>query len=226
MATTVTSSGTTTTLPFSSPAALAVAGPATATAGLTPGGVSQTVQNQTTPVGKAYNYTLVVQIPIPWLSVNIGDLVAAFVLPALTALGIPQAIEWLSANVVGIIQNVANDTMKLIKAIPEATVTILVKVGPVVVLNIVLVAQKVPVVIPIPTFQLGLPNFVFDAFFNFSLPFPVPPPTYIYVPIPVPVIAFNGNLLTISGGSIFAGAGGSAGVAPYTVGNPIYLPQI
>lgn len=216
----------TTTLPFNTPVALAVAGPATATAGLTPGGVSQTAQSQDTPIGKQYNYTLVVQIPIPWFNLNIGDLVGAFVLPALTALGIPQAITWLSANIVGVIQNVANDAMKLIKAIPEATVTILVKVGPVVVLNIVLVAQKVPVVIPIPTFQLGLPNFVFDAFLNFSLPFPVPPPTYIYVPVPVPVIAFQGSLLTISGGSIFAGVGGSAGVAPYSVGNPIYLPQI
>lgn len=202
-----------TVLPFTTPTAFAIAGPASAFGGLTSGGLYSFAGSETTPVGKAYNYTLVIQIPIPWFSLNLDlNLIGDFVLPALSALGVPQAIQYLSNNIVGITQNIVNAAVKLIKAIPEATVTILVKVGPVVVLNVVLVAQKVPVVVPVPTFQLSLPDFAVDANFNLTIPFPVPPPIYVYIPVPVPVIAWPTSFVAITGGNVSATAGGSAGV--------------
>jgi hypothetical protein len=227
MATTSTTTSTSTTaLPFSAPVGFVA--PGVATGGVTGGSVTSTFQSKSSPVGQAYNYTLVVQIPFPWFNLKLNlNLLGNFILPALTALGIPKAVQSFSNNAVRTIQNIVNDATKLIKAIPEATVTILVKVGPVVVLNVVLVAQKVPVMIPIPTFQLGLPNFVLDPFANFQLPFPVPPPIHVAVPVPVPVIAFPHSFVTVSGGSIFATGGlGSSSVAPYPVTSPIYLPQI
>ncbi len=216
-----------TTLPFNTPSGFAVAGPAAAAGGLTPGGVQSTVQTSDGPIGKAYNYTLVVQIPIPWLSLNLNlNLIGDFVLPALTALGVPQAIQFLSDNIVTITNNIVNTAVKLIRAIPEASVTILVKVGPVVVLNVVLMAKKVPVVVPVPSFQLALPDFAIAIGFNLAIPFPVPPPIYVFVPIPVPIIAFPHALLSVSGGNVSATAGGAIQPTPVPISNPIYLPQI
>lgn len=226
---TLTDSGTVsqTTLPFNSPTGFAVAGPVSAAGGITSGGLQSTVETSTSPIGKAYNYTLVIQIPIPWLSLNLNlNLIGDFVLPALTALGVPQAIQFLSNNIVGLTNNIVNAAVKLIRAIPEASVTLLVKVGPVVVLNIVLVAQKVPVVIPVPSFQLALPDFAIPLNFTFALPFPVPPPVYVVVPVPVPIIAFPRSFVNISGGNVVSNVSASVQPVPTPIANSVYLPQI
>ncbi len=188
---------------------------------------SSTVSTDNSPLGAAYNYTLVVQIPIPWLSLNLNlDLIGNFVRPTLTALGIPQAIQFLTDNAVGITNNIVNTAVKLIRAIPEASVTILVKVGPAIVLNVVLMAKKVPVVIPVPSFQLALPDLAVAVGFDLTIPFPAPPPIYIFVPIPVPIIAFPPALLSVTGGNVSATAGAAVKPTPVPISDPVYLPQI
>jgi len=162
-----------------------------------------TISTPTTPVGKAYNYTVVVTITVPFLNLNLN-----FILPAMSALGVPKAHAWLIANANKVFQHVINDAMKLIKAIPEATVTILVRLGTLTVFNVQLVAQKTPMVVVPPQFLLALPSLAVDLSFNIS--FPAPPPVVTYVPIPVPVLV-TVPLTTVGGGQVAASAG--AGVA-------------
>jgi hypothetical protein len=176
-----------------------------------------------------FNYTLVVQIPIPFLNLSLDlNLLGDFILPALTALEVPKAMTWLTANVTARLQHVIDDAIKLVQAIPEATVTILVKLGPATVLNIQLVARKVPVAVPIPTFKFDLPNFAVAADFSLVLPFPAPPPVVIYVPIPVPYIALPPfeQLIALDGGRITGNATGGVYPAPVPISSPIYLPSI
>jgi hypothetical protein len=173
--------------------------------GVTPGGVTTVYTSETTPVGKSHNYTVVVTIPVPFLNLDLNlDLLGNFVLPTLSALGVPKAYTWLITNANKVFQHVIDDATKLIKAIPEATVTILIKLGTFTVFNIQLVARKEPMVITPPTFLLALPNLAVDLSFDIS--FPAPPPVVIYVPIPVPVLR-TVPLITTSGGQVVVSTG-------------------
>lgn len=176
--------------------------------------------------GKGYNYTLVVQVPIPMAGLNLNfNLLGNFVLPALAKLGIPQAITSFISTAKDIFDAVVEDVQDLLLAIPEASVTILVKVGPATILNVQLVAEAQPVNIPIPTFKLALPNFAIDPKFALALPFPVPPPVIIRVPIPVPVVNVP-TLLNVTGGNVSAQAAATTAPQPFPVTNPVTLPTL
>jgi hypothetical protein len=174
-----------------------------------------------------FTYTLVVDVPVPFLALNLNlDLVGAFILPALSALGVPQAVSWFLTNAKDYLQNVIDDAMFLIRAIPEAAVLIIVRVGGVVIVNIQLVAEKVPFIVPVPTFVLDLPNFAVDLDFVLKIPFPTPPPIIQRVPIPVPIIALPETPVVITGGQVSASAQAVAAVDPVPVENPVSLPTI
>jgi len=218
---------------------------ASGAAGVTGGGLT-TSQTTTTGPGSnllgvshaKFNYTVVVQVPIPFIALNIDlNTLGAFVLAELSVLGIPQALTWLLSNATALFQTIVEDATDLIKAIPEATVTIQVKVGPTPIINITLIAEDTPVEILPPTFQLGLPNLAVNLNFAPNLFFP---PIILRVPIPVPVIK-PVRLLGITGGSANASAsinlaqpGGaavaaqpaSATVAPGAIVTPIVMPRI
>jgi hypothetical protein len=139
-----------------------------------------------------WNYAIIVQVPIPFADLLSGgidfNLLGDFVLPLLTRFVIPSALTKFLAKVNDFIKNVANDYANLVRAIPEASVSILVRVGPVTVVNILLAAEKVPVRVPIPVFTLSLPNFAIDPNFSFQIPFPVLPPVVIRIPVPIPIV--------------------------------------
>ncbi len=215
--------------------------------GLTPGSVAAV---STTEQGHA-DYTVIVQVPVPFVNLNLNlDLVGAFAMPILTAVGVPKAMQYLLGNAANMIKNVIDDATLLISAIPDATFTIQVKVGPAVIYSVQLVAEKQPMVITPPTFQLALPNFSVNAALSVGLPGGAS--TIIKVPIPVPIYD-PVPLLGISGGQVSAGAsaevvpgqsgsgaiagagasgGGGAALGPSiaiptpTVTNPISLPHI
>jgi hypothetical protein len=202
----------------------------TSSAGLTSYGVTtdSTVIRTDSGATAAYNYTIVVQIPVPFLNLSLNlNLLGDFVLPALTALGIPEATLWLTSNIVKRVQNIVNDAIKLVQAIPELTVSIVIKIGFVIVLNIQLVAKKTPVVVDVPTFQLELPNIAVGADYTVTIPFPAPPPIMVKVPIPVPVINFPQTQLSdfVTGGNITANVQGTVQAEPQPITDPIYLPK-
>jgi hypothetical protein len=87
-------------------------------------------------------------------------------------------------------------------------------------------AQKVPVVIPVPSFQLALPDFAINPNFSLTIPFPVPPPIYVLVPVPVPIIAFPRSFVNISGGNVSPVLTGSIQPVPDPVSSSVYLPAI
>lgn len=179
-----------------------------AAAGLTPGSVTVTGVSSTTSVGKEYNYQVIVQVPVPFINLNIQALLGNFVLAQFTQLSIPKAMLNLLTNARDIFKTVVEDAQKIIRAIPEASVNIVVRVGQMTILNIILVAKKTPVVITPPSFELALPNLAVDGNLNFSIPFPVGDPIRVEVPIPYPV--YNDlPLLTVSGGQINVTAGTS-----------------
>lgn len=176
-----------------------------------------------------FNYTIVVQIPIPFANLNLNlNLLGDFVLPILTRIGVPKAILWLNTNIIDRLQHVVDDAIKLIQAIPEITITILVKLGPAIVLNIQLIGRKVPVVVPIPTFEFNLPNLAVGVDFSLVIPFPAPPPIIVYVPVPVPIIHLPSvqEIVTISGANVSLGATAGVYPAPFPISNPVYLPTI
>jgi hypothetical protein len=173
--------------------------------------------------GKAYTYTVYVQVPVPTISVGI-DLVGDFVLPALSRIKVPQAIQWLLANSKDIFDEVMEGALALIRAIPEVSVGILVKVGPAAVINVVLVAEKQPVSVPVPSFVLALPSIALDLDLDLSAIFPVPPPVYIRVPIPVPIAHFP--VVDYAGGTVSGSVGVHASPVPPAIDDPIRLPTI
>ena len=214
------------------PQVIGVAQPITVgdtTYGVAQAGLSQPVvisSNTHYDQGKGFNYTLVVQIPVPFLNLKLNfNLLADFILPILSTIGVPQAITWLMEHITDIINVIVEDVQWLLLAIPEATVTILVKVGPAVVINIQLMAKRQPVKVSTPTFQLALPNFAIDPNFNLALPFPVPPPVIITVPIPIPVVKINAPI-AISGGNVNVSAGATVTPQPFPITNPITFPKI
>jgi hypothetical protein len=151
---------------------------------------------------------------------NLAALVGAFVAPALTAIKVPQATTWFLENAEAMFQNIIDDASDLIKAIPEASVTIIVKVGSVVIYSVKLIAKDVPIDIVVPTFQLSLPNITVDL--NIPIPFPYLPPTVIEIPIPVPSIEFPQPLVAVTGGQVQA----SAEVTPTPIQTSVYIPQV
>src|SRR5262252_8353343 len=52
-----------------------------------------------TPDGKKFTYTLYIQIPVPFLNLNITRLLGAFVSPILSQLHVPQADAWLIGHI-------------------------------------------------------------------------------------------------------------------------------
>jgi hypothetical protein len=193
------------------------------TAGITAGSV---VSTSGTASGDHpdFNYTLVIQVPIPFVSINVAALIGALETIVLTKLHTPKATIAFIKKAQALIQNIIADAIRLIRAIPEATVTILVKAGPAVITSIELVAQKVPVTVPIPTFDLGLLNLALDPNITLAIPFPAPPPTIIEVPIPVPILP---NTPLIAGGiELPITAGVAATPQPVPVKSPIKLPAL
>lgn len=160
----------------------------------------------TTEIGKNVQYTLVVVVPVPFLNLNLNlDLVGAFVLPAFTALGIPKATASLMSNINNLMENVFADIQDLIRAVPEMVVSVVVKLGSVIVFNFLFVVEKVPTVITPPTFQLALPNLAVDANLSAGITIPAASPIIVRVPIPWPI--YNPvPLIGISGGQVSASA--------------------
>lgn len=175
--------------------------------------------------GKVYNYTLVVQVPLPVLTIKL-DLVGDFILPALAKTGIPQGLQWLLKNAETIFQEVVDVAMELIRAIPEIAVSIQVRVGSVNVLVVQLVADKEPFDVPVPTFILDLPNIAVGLNIDLSSLIPSAPPVIIRVPIPVPRVAFP--LVGITGGQVQVDAEATVSESnkPAEIINPIKIPSI
>lgn len=166
--------------------------------GVTGGGISA----ESTITGDQANFTVTVNVPVPFANLKLDlNLVGAFVLPIMAAVRVPKAMQFLLVKLPGLIQHLIDDATLLIMSLPDATFTIQVKVGPAVITSIQLIAEKVPVVITPPTFQLALPNFAVDL----SLNIPSLGATIIRVPIPVPIYD-PVPLLGFSGGQVSAGA--------------------
>ena len=201
------------------------------TAGVTAGGVTGSGGLVATPLGAAFNYTIVVQVPIPFLSICLGAVLDASAEALLSMLSVPAALLSLIDTAADTVQNIIDDAEKLIRAIPEATVTILVKVGPATVASVQLVAKKVPVPITTPTFKLALPNLAasLNQALSGNLPIPSTPPAVIQVPIPVPAISIA-PLVSVTGGNLslsgLASASASVTASPAPISNPVYLPVL
>lgn len=165
------------------------------------------------------NYTLFVNIPLPFLSLNLDlNLVGSFVLPLLDALMIPAGVQYLMTNAAALVDEINKDVLLLIEAIPEATVTVALTVGGAPVFGARFVAQQTPVVIGVPDFQLGLPNFAVGA--GFQIPVPNFGVVDIAVPIPVPIVRLP--RVAITGGNVSA----SANVGATSVAAGTYFPTI
>jgi len=198
----------------------------------------------TTDLGTQQNYVITVYVPIPFANLNLNvNLVGAFVLPALSKLGIPKAMLNFGLTIRSLLNRINQDIIDLMKAIPEATVSIIIKVGPAIIANFVFVAEKEPVIVAPPSFQLALPNLAVDTSFAISIPFPSPPPVVIKIPIPVPQVALplvltGGNVSVaasstvvpgppgVSGGAAVVTTPPAANVSPFVVATPIQLPRI
>jgi len=187
---------------------------------LTPGALEHLVSSTHSASEGHANYTLVVQVPVPFIGVNF-NLVGNIILPLLDRTGIPAAVAWLEINAAKKFQKLVDTATKLIRLIPEASVTILVKVGQATIVNIQLVAVKVPVDVAVPSFILDLPSLAVG--FNLAVPVPSLPPIIVQVPIPVPRIGPL-RFPTIAGGQVQAVAEASAVAQPIT--NPVRLPTI
>lgn len=180
----------------------------TAAVGLTPGSATGVLSVNN---GNEFNYTLVIQVPVPILNINL-NMLGNYVLAALSAIEVPAALQWLVANAETIFVDVVNIAMLLIKAIPEMTVSILVQVGPATVFNLQLVAKTVPYPVPVPTFALALPNVAVAAGVDLTALIPTPKPVVEYVVLPIPVPVLPGPLLTVTGGNVSVGAGVTTGL--------------
>jgi hypothetical protein len=143
------------------------------------------------------------------------------------------------ANSQSVYANIQKDMAKLVKAIPQAQVKIALKVGSTVLVNVVLGAVRTPVIVPIPTYTLALPNFNF----GFKNPtFPVLGAVTFMVPIPVPVLPpdlasllhyvrvtggnVNSTIIANPQGKAVTGPVGLPSSNPDGTMNPIVLPAI
>ncbi len=185
-----------------------------------PGTLEHLVSSTHTASEGHFNYTLVVQVPVPFIGLNF-NLVGNVILPLLERTGIPEAVRWLEASAAAKFQKLVDTATRLIQVVPEASVTILVKVGPATIVNIQLVGVKVPVDVAVPSFVLDLPNLAVGL--NLVLPIPSLPPVVVQVPIPVPRIGPL-RFPRVEGGQVQASAEASPVAQPIT--NPIRLPII
>ena len=147
--------------------------------GLSGGGISGTPVKQ----GSQYVIPITIQVPIPAL--GLGILAGLFPpdIPKLINAVTPKAITWLVANAEKTLANTIITIEKLILSVPGVTVRLLIKVGPLTVFSVQFIAKPVPTAVPLPSFNLALPSFSFNAL--------IPVPGYsqtIYVPFPVPLI--------------------------------------
>ena len=173
-----------------------------------------------TPAG--YAFAVVLKVPVPILQLNL-NILGDFILPALNATGIPKAVLWLVENAAEEVQDIVDIASELIAAIPNLTVSIILQVGSVSVISLQLVAEKVPVTIPIPTFELALPNLAVG--FDIPMP-PVLANETVAIPIPVPVVQLPSSFVEVSGGQVSAQivSGSSIGAQPVT--DPVRLPVL
>jgi hypothetical protein len=185
---------------------------------------SVTVSTAAPAAPGASGYVIIIQIPVPFLSIQLD--LAAVLSAALTALEVPQAIAWLTSNATSIFGPIINDAILLLKAIPQGSITIQVKLGTIIVVNIELIAVRKTVAISTPTFKLALPSLA--AGLDYKLPLES---VVVEVPIPVPNVGINVNpLLKVTGGQVAASVGSNAAQAvtpqPLPVTDLVYLPKI
>ena len=206
---------------------------ASASAGLSSGSVSSTVTQTST----GFNYALIIQVPVPSLNFKL-NISPSWVLSKINVPKMPAALKSMISEAESDFQKVVDVAVKLIRAVPELTISILVKVGPVTVFNVQLVAKKVPVEIALPNFVLDLPSIAFAAGIDLSSLIPAPDPSIIQVPIPVPSV--SGLNVGVTGGNVSADAAvfsssykdlststsGDATNKPVSISNPVKLPII
>lgn len=179
-----------------------------------------------TTASSGANFILVVQVPLPIPKIGLS-LAALFSLPTLAPTVIPAGLRWLLASGEKTFERTVQTAIRLVRAIPEASVTIVVKVGPVVAINIQLIAEKVPVDVPIPDFVLSLPDLAVGLDADLTGLIPVPPPVIILVPVPVPIV--RAPIVGITGGNVSAEASVSGLVPhpqPALIVSPIRKPVI
>lgn len=185
---------------------------ASASGGLTSFSAADNLVISSSEAGTSINYTVVIKIPVPFLNLNLNlDLMGDFVMPALTALGIPKAYTSLMAGIDKLFTNIFEDIQTLIKVVPEATVSVVVKLGEVVVFNFKFIAERVPTTITPPQFQLSAPNFAVDTNLSVGITIPTLDPVIIRVPIPYPVYK-SVPLLGLSGGQVTAKSSATSSV--------------
>lgn len=171
-----------------------------------------------------FNYTLVVQVPVPELSIKL-DILGDFVLPLVAPAVIPPAVVWLVENAATLFESAVEAATTLIQALPEITITILVKVGLLTVFNVQLVAEKIPVDVPIPSFVLALPNLAVGLNIDLTPLIPVPPPVIIRVPVPVPRIQLP--KVEVTGGNVSTSVSDNPKSAqPAQIVSPVRMPVI
>ena len=181
-------------------------------AGISASNVTTASGTSQTKFGTLYTDNLVLQIPIPFLDLNLNaKTLANFVLAQLSPLHVPQAMQWFQQNANTFFQAIVEDISDMIKLVPEAGILLQVKLGPAVLLNLQFIAQKVPMQVSLPTFSLGLPNVAVDPNVAVNLNFnPASllalPPLVMRIPIPVPIYKPS-PLLKVSGGNISGQAG-------------------
>jgi hypothetical protein len=175
-------------------------------AGISASSVTTTSGTTQTEFGTQYTYKLVLQIPVPFLDLNLNaKTLANFVLAQLSPLHVPQAMQWFQQNANAFFQAIVEDISDMVKLVPEASILLQVKLGPAVLLNLQFIAQKVPMQVSLPTFSLGLPNVAVDLNFNPASLLALPP-LVMRIPIPVPIYKPS-PLLKVSGGNISGQAG-------------------
>lgn len=131
-------------------------------------------------------YTISVQVQVPALNLKILAGLFPPSIPNILNAITPPALAWFIKNAETTLQNTILIAQKLILAIPGITVRILVKIGPVTVVNIQLVAQPVPTLVPLPSVKLSLPSLSFNL--NAAIKLGGLAPIIIKVPVPVPLV--------------------------------------
>ena len=192
------------------------------TAGITSLSYSGSYATEVTQNGTNYGYALIVQLPVPVIKIDLKAL-GNFVLPKLTGSKIPQALQWLLANEAAFFAKLQAVAFNLVKVIPNASVIIQVKAGKLTLLNVLLVAQKTPVAVPLPSFIFDVSSLM-PSLSGVSLPFS-PPSIAIAVPVPVP-IAIPPSAALVLYGQVIAGVTSSGSVVSSPLTSAVRLPII
>ena len=192
------------------------------TVGVTSLAYSSNLTTQVTQNGTNYGYALIVQLPVPVIKIDLKAL-GNFLLPKLTGSKIPQALHWLLANETAFFAKLQAVAFKLVKVIPNASVIIQVKAGKLTLLNVLLVAQKTPVAVPLPSFIFDVSSLM-PSLSGISLPFS-PPSIAIAVPVPVPIVIPPSAALVLNG-QVIAGVTSSGSVVSSSLTSALRLPII